>query len=185
MNQYFISCVEREFLFLENCYGYVKQSAHLGQVVYDSKNIQLSIIYDYMLSYELSAFIKDKSLKNEVAYTLEEVLLVVAAPLELKTSWQVVSEENIEKYTVELAQLISKYARQVLLGDYNILQKLYQQRAKACDDLHLKNLKLIAANAWKIKDYITVVKELKSIEGKLSPLEQARLDYSLKVLKKV
>lgn len=187
MSDSFDQIVERAFDFLNHNHGFRPVEKERSTVVYDSPKIYISLFYDDQRSFEVSLGLGQKHDPNP-SYTFEEILRSQSVPFSLWPSGY--SAKNLvdaQHLLEKMSKIVSGYAITLLEGDNDTWERISAQRRVDClnyaASTSLANAKRAADIAWAAKDYVKVVKALRSVEPSLSKTDLAKLAYAKQFLK--
>lgn len=161
-------------------YGFRCISSSGTAVVYRSDTVEVAITFDHR-SYEIA--VELRLLHDEHAIHLSR-LIALASPEEAKR-WQLVqasSREKIKSLVPQLAALLLQYGRGALRGDAEVFDQM--RTAEELDaqgtthDLHMRQARRRAEDAWGAKNYSEVVAALAPIQEHLTPSELMKFDYA-------
>jgi hypothetical protein len=169
----------KAFAFLEDTYGCQPTMSGDGIVQYDCGLVTVTIRYDYRQSYELEA---EFALLGQVepAFSLGEVLLLNRGVM--PQAVQVTTEEALERFIHEMAQLVGAHAIDVLNGSPSEFDRLSEQRKRVFkrqqEEQRREDAIHTAQEAWEKRDYFEVVRLLSPIEAELSPSKTKLLELA-------
>ncbi|CEO89654.1 conserved hypothetical protein [Syntrophaceticus schinkii] len=175
--------VLKYFKFLINDYGFKCIETDITFVRYESRVVFVNV-YHGRGSYELGLEIGfiGNSRTDEVKYSLKDIIELETN--ESFTPFQTSNAEGIKKFIPIMAELVTKYAIDAILGDelfYNRLDKFTTKNFNQyIANMNLASIRPKAAIAWKEKDYKRFVELYGAVAEKyLSQSEKKKIEYAL------
>lgn len=183
-NQKFEMLAKEAFAFLEQNFGFKLRSMDEGVLRYETEDVFVIVSYEARRSYELSLDIGQKNVAVERAFNFGEVLRSVKAPEDVPSSYQVTSDEALQKFPNKLAETLQRYGMSFLRNDSAAFMQLSQLRERECNqyalERDLRKARVEAETTWHKKDYPAVVKALKPFRAALTATEVGKLDFAEK-----
>lgn len=186
MNFKFSDKVLSTFTFLISEYGFncVKKEQYF--VRYESTKVFIDLTFDGTRSYELGLEIGKKGVsysEGELSFSLGEILRCIEAPeYEKYDCVQVTTPELLDKFLSTYAELLYRYAKDLLTGSESFFRRLSQCRDKKCAayeiETKLQQIRPLAEIAWREKDFTKFTKLLIPIKKHLSYSELKKLKYA-------
>lgn len=187
-NFVFRDCVLSKFKFLTSLYGFRCMRAESTYLRFESETVFVELQYDGQGSFEidLSIGLLDELYDGKERPFYFKELIRFAAP-DSKKNYQLIqasSSENVIHSVSEMAELIQKYAKELLSGNKSSFKALSDYREKECNkyalEIELRNIRSAVKKAWEQKDYASVVKLFDPIKNQITPSEFKKLEYSRK-----
>jgi hypothetical protein len=184
----FTEVVLATFDFLIKEYGFHCVTTELTFVRYESQFVFVNIYHgraSYVLGFEVGQLVEPGTAEQK--FTIGEIIDLMSAQKETGfTFLQASTRDRVQMLVPRLAELARKYAGDALRGDplaFERLQDLQSRRSKEyLKEMELHRIRQKADDAWRKKDYTTVVELYKSIDKDLTHLETKKLQYSEKQL---
>lgn len=180
---------KRNFRYLLDEFHYKCIESTPFRVRFDSAKVRVDVVFDGTRSYELDVLIAttDWIASGNAAFALVEVLRFRGAPeTERFASIQVTSRQAMTSFVSQLAELLHRYGRDLLLGNDHAFVELAEQRRREIDAYALQRALRAARTradvAWREKDYTRFVDVLKPLRSNLSASEIKRLEFAEKQL---
>lgn len=177
--------VLNSFNFLIKEYGFQCTCKEEMRVSFETQKVYIGI-YHEVASYELifEIGLKPSTLETvDSKYTLPEIMdLVIGQSNKDNVFFQASTVTGVKKCISEMAELVKKYAHNVLIGDvptYESLRLIQKQRSdKYIKEMELGHIRPKAEDAWHNKRYEEFVELYESIQNYLSPIDIKKLEYA-------
>lgn len=181
------------FDFLSSKYGFHCVKKEQFFVRYESAKVFINLIFDGTRSYELGIGIGQKGItsgKHEQSFSLGEVLRCIEAPKHRAFDCvQVTTPELLSKFLFAYAELLDRYAKDLITGSESFFRRLSKCRDKECDayeiETQLRQIRPLADEAWRNKDYAKFTDLLSPIKKHLSGSELKKFKYAKEHLYKL
>ncbi len=171
---------------LANSYGLVCETSTDRLVRFQNEIVFLQVLFDEGRSYEIGVEIGQCSVPGipERPFNLAEVLRLGGVPEADYVAKIQASKQDSRDFAIKrLADLTEKYATLLLQGNVLEFLRLAKFRDKECEDYarfrDLRYARHDAENAWAKRDYLSVIKAYRPVEGNLSHAEKMRLKYAM------
>jgi hypothetical protein len=169
----------RSFSFLEGL-GFACTNNELDHLRYETDKVFVAITWDRR-SGELNEFVglRPHRGEQEVGISLSDLLAMEGVNL---PPFQVADEGRLAPFVEKLAEETKNFARPALAGDRMYFRRLRTFRNAAgrryLQELTLKKVRSEVTDAWRKRDYRTVVELYASIENDLTDSEKGKLSYA-------
>lgn len=170
------------FLVSERSYRLVESTPHL--VRFESASVYVEIVYDGERSYELGLLVGLRT-DPDPPFSIHEVLRLRRAP-EAKSFAliQITTAEGMVRWIDRLAVVFRTYGDDLISGTQRGFVELSTQRRddtkRYALERELRSARAEAANAWRSKDYVRVVKIFGPLRDVLTAAERGILEFSEK-----
>ena len=174
---HFEECVKKHFDFLKSMSYSVDKNIMGWNATYTSEKVEVNVFYE-RISFEIYSTILLK--KKDVRCSIDEIVQHV-----YKRKFLFATDENmVENAVIELQELIIRYGNSFLNGDADAFENVLKEREESIKNYDLKAIEEKAVKAWENSNYDEVVMLYQSINGNLTPMQEKRLNISLKKMKK-
>ena len=188
MSLIFAKHVHEYFDYLISAYQYQCIISSEECVRYENDDVFVSVRFDNGWSNELDVEIGQKGvLFNgiERPFNLGEILRLKGAEKKEKyTSVQTSNQEYLIIAIKRIAEVLKRYAQDLLQGDQAAFLSLVSLRERECEDYEIEReltfVRNEAAKAWNKKDYKKIVQLYSSVEHYISQSEIKKLEYAKK-----
>ncbi|WP_042955284.1 hypothetical protein [Pseudomonas sp. G5(2012)] len=153
---------------------------------YQNEFVSLTVALDRLRSFELSITLGGNGAQYpQESFSLAEILRFRGRQeSDFLDGLMVVDEEGLSNILPRVANLILIHAADFLSGNKESYSQIQEWRNMECKkfelDSSLKYAREIIEEAWKARDYETIVNVLSPIKGGLTEFEIKRLEYALK-----
>lgn len=178
--------VKEYFGFLLTEYGFECVFSDPYCVKFNSDKVYLNV-YHERISYEI--YFEIGMLPEHYQNTLKvgvKNIIEATENISAKSFYQASTKENVSIAVKELANLVKQYGKNALIGTVEYFQTISDRKAKKQQsELIMEKLKIAenkAENAWKKKDYKTVIEIYENIEAHLNTIQTKKLELARKKL---
>ena len=170
---HFEKCVKKHFDFLNDMSYSVKKDTVGWIVHYASEKVTVNVCYG-RISDEIDLTLNLE--KQNIPIYIEEII----KGNDKRNYFCAVNADVVDKSVAELAKLLKKYGEKFLSGDVNVFESVLNTREKSVKKYDLKLIEQKAVDAWNDVNYAEVVALYQSIKENLTPIQEKRLNLSLK-----
>jgi hypothetical protein len=160
-----------------------------GRVGYEGHDVMLALLHDLM-SYELDIALWRPSVEDEVRHPFKIADMIRVSDPEKARAYRcfsAASEDSVRRGVTMLASDFRHYGIAALVGDTTFYQKMSAARSEVVRQFGIslvdETARKKAEQAWRRQDFQAVVKSYRSMEDRLSRVEQARLNYAIRRLR--
>jgi hypothetical protein len=183
----FPEIVTANFSFLVSKFGFKSAVVSEGEVRFDSSNVIVLLIYDFLRSYEVDFSVQLKMNASQPFHSLGELLRFRG--IDNSKKYECFASQDlkaVENYLQNVACIVEKEFGELLMGNVDQFSQLDAFRSKEAQEYtnehRDKVLRSRAAIEWDRKDFSAFIKTMNSIDAELTETEKKKIEIAKKNL---